>query len=420
MRQGLTIASLAVAILVGVATFFLWRDFSAVEEGDETRQLTLESPSPGKSEEGAKETKEEPASSPASQSVDTDVSASGSSDVTGSSGGEGPPASKSDAGSEGAAVAGSGTEVGHAADVQQALTLVPPSFDIVRVEPSGEIVVAGRAPRDSLVTLVDGETPLAEVASDSRGTWVIIPEDRLLPGTHELKLKALLADGSHIWSQESAVISVPEPGSPDALVTRGDGEPQASVALSETPPDVAAQPLVVLVPDDSSAPSRILQRSLDSKDGGIVQGELALDTIDYDEFGRAIIAGRAPVGVTIIVYLDNKAIAVVQSDEDGRWIARPEEAIEPGLHNLRIDQLDANGNVVARVETPFSRAAEIGQLASADTVIVQPGNSLWRISRRIYGEGIRYTVIFEANNDQIKDPDLIYPGQIFTIPEGGQ
>ncbi|MCM0019941.1 MAG: LysM peptidoglycan-binding domain-containing protein, partial [Tagaea sp.] len=46
-----------------------------------------------------------------------------------------------------------------------------------------------------------------------------------------------------------------------------------------------------------------------------------------------------------------------------------------------------------------------------------PGNSLWRISRRIYGEGLRYTTIYAANREQIRDPDLIFPGQIFAVPK---
>ncbi|MEL7488070.1 MAG: LysM peptidoglycan-binding domain-containing protein, partial [Pseudomonadota bacterium] len=52
--------------------------------------------------------------------------------------------------------------------------------------------------------------------------------------------------------------------------------------------------------------------------------------------------------------------------------------------------------------------------------IVQPGNSLWRIARRAYGSGFQYTVIYEANADQIRDPDLIYPGQIFEVPEDSE
>jgi nucleoid-associated protein YgaU len=50
------------------------------------------------------------------------------------------------------------------------------------------------------------------------------------------------------------------------------------------------------------------------------------------------------------------------------------------------------------------------------TALVVRGESLWRISQRIYGEGMRYTVIYSANHDQIRNPHLIYPGQTFVLP----
>ena len=50
------------------------------------------------------------------------------------------------------------------------------------------------------------------------------------------------------------------------------------------------------------------------------------------------------------------------------------------------------------------------------TAAVSRGDNLWSISRRIYGRGMRYTMIFGANKEQIRDPDLIYPGQLFVLP----
>ena len=55
-------------------------------------------------------------------------------------------------------------------------------------------------------------------------------------------------------------------------------------------------------------------------------------------------------------------------------------------------------------------------MAAGTYVIVQPGNSLWRLARRAYGKGFAYTVIYRANAAAISDPDLIFPGQIFQIP----
>ncbi|SMP35252.1 LysM peptidoglycan-binding domain-containing protein [Shimia sagamensis] len=50
-------------------------------------------------------------------------------------------------------------------------------------------------------------------------------------------------------------------------------------------------------------------------------------------------------------------------------------------------------------------------------VTVQPGATLWAIARDRYGEGELYLQVFEANKDKIRDPNLIYPGQVFTVPE---
>ena len=81
-----------------------------------------------------------------------------------------------------------------------------------------------------------------------------------------------------------------------------------------------------------------------------------------------------------------------------------------------MDQVDDKGKVIARVQTPISRSELLARLPEDQFFIVQPGNSLWRIARRAYGSGVRYTMIFEANQAQIRNPDLIYPGQIFVLP----
>jgi nucleoid-associated protein YgaU len=50
-------------------------------------------------------------------------------------------------------------------------------------------------------------------------------------------------------------------------------------------------------------------------------------------------------------------------------------------------------------------------------VIIRRGDTLWQISRRTYGEGVRYTTIYVANRSQIQDPNRIKPGQVFSVPE---
>jgi nucleoid-associated protein YgaU len=175
------------------------------------------------------------------------------------------------------------------------------------------------------------------------------------------------------------------------------------------------RPLAVLMPRSGGGTIRILQQP-ESLNRGLGEGTLILETVDYDAAGHATIGGRAEPGARLIVYLDDKPLGQIAAGAGGRWRITLNQPVSQGLHRIRVDQVDASGRVVARVETPFSRAAMVATLPDQTAVIVQPGNSLWRIARRIYGEGPRYSVIYQANKDQIREPDLIYPGQIFVVP----
>ena len=84
-------------------------------------------------------------------------------------------------------------------------------------------------------------------------------------------------------------------------------------------------------------------------------------------------------------------------------------------------QTEAAAPEVAPASEPATSepaAAEPAAEAAAPiTITVQPGFTLWAIARDTYGDGVLYVQVFEANRDKIKDPDLIYPGQVFTVPQ---
>jgi hypothetical protein len=180
----------------------------------------------------------------------------------------------------------------------------------------------------------------------------------------------------------------------------------------------------VLVSD--AAGVRVVQPALAPGAGPEVLATVAVDSIAYDADGGVDLAGRAVGGGTVRIYVDNAPLADIAVDEDGQWAADL-TALDPGVYTLRVDQLDAAGEVTSRVETPFLReeretiaavmaeeTAEEGFELAVQTV--QPGNTLWAIARERYGDGILYVKVFEANRDRIRNPDLIYPGQIFLLP----
>lgn len=261
-----------------------------------------------------------------------------------------------------------------------------PSFDIVRVDRSGYAVIAGRAVPGSTVTIDANGEPLETVIAEADGAWAVATDTPLDEGPVELSLSMTTEDGSTIRSEETILIYVPEREGDAPLVLR-------------TVPGGATE---------------VLQDPRELEEG---LGPLTLDVIDYDDSGAVIFSGRAEPNRIVQLFINGQLIGQTASSDEGRWVLAPEAQIAPGVYNLLVVQLDENGRPAYAIELPFERASA-DQIEIRDgRVIVQPGNSLWRIARRAYGEGAQYTIIYAANQSQIRNPDLIYPGQIFDVPE---
>ncbi len=168
---------------------------------------------------------------------------------------------------------------------------------------------------------------------------------------------------------------------------------------------------------------RVLQPGGDGSQG---VNEITIDAISYDETGEVQIGGRGRASQFVRIYLDNRSIKTVRIDDGGQW-RTPLPDVESGVFDLRVDELDLEGQVTSRMEIPFMREdrevfEELHSTASREgknrirVITVQRGNTLWGIARERYGKGILYVRVFEANRARIRDPDLIYPGQIFAIP----
>ena len=296
-----------------------------------------------------------------------------------------------------------------------------PSFDIVRVTPTGEAVIAGRATPGASVTVLDGGQVLGVVVADARGEWVLLPGSPLPPGSRELSIvEQRPGSAEPLLSEKVVLLVVPEPS---RTVT---GAPAAGG-------DAGA--LAVAVPREGQGASRVLQAPAVPNEGGssagvetgdgapasavaapLPPGGVVVETMDYDAAGRVALGGRAQAGSSVQIYLDNILLGRADTDAEGRWQHSPERRIDPGLYTLRADQVAGSGKVTARVELPIQISRIPDTLPEGRKLVVQPGNSLWRLARATYGEGIRYTMIYEANRSQIRDPDLIYPGQIFELP----
>ena len=301
-----------------------------------------------------------------------------------------------------------------------------PTFDIARIEPTGEAVIAGRAVPGATVELLRNGELHDQAVADQSGQFAMVPP-RLPPGTYDLTLRSKEPDGKLATSRQSVAVAL-EPGPKDGPV----------VALMT--PD---KPTVVLSQPATSKPRA---------------GAVVVETVETEPGGKLHVSGRARPGAAVRLYLNESFVSSVTAGADGRFAVTINEGVVSGNYRVRLDEVKSNsGTVRARAEVPFNvpdalvtasvptqatapkrpetAAAQQPQLAatastvppdgSAPSAVVVPriatttvsrGDSLWRISRLTYGAGTRYAVIYKANREQIRNPNLIYPGQIFVVP----
>ena len=421
--------------------------------------------------------------------------------------------------------------------------LSAPKFDVVRIEDDGSALIAGQADgRGHVILSVDG-VEQAEARADLSGTgqFVIFA---FIPSTGDqqsLKLHLYAEDGSGpvvsaqtvfvapataaatatdstaaLVQEEVIASESPETAAEtdteteadtetetDTEIETGTGTETASTDVASPEAKADKAPATVILADEDGV--RVLQDGAPSA----AKPAVTIDTISYSSNGDVILGGRGQAGNFVRIYLDNQFLATSKIAADGYWALELSD-IEPGIYTLRVDELNAAGDVVSRAETPFKREAaeELAELMAAGTETeepsaegpsesaaetqvvdaealasvepeaaddpqteevvtqeevnvqaevaelnpqgeqssdggslavegqpadtasvlrtpskkfrvrtVQPGSTLWAIAKESYGAGIEYFKVFEANKERIRDPDLIYPGQVFEIPD---
>jgi nucleoid-associated protein YgaU len=295
-----------------------------------------------------------------------------------------------------------------------------PSFDIARIEPTGEAVIAGRAAPGATVELLRNGEPQDRVVVDQSGQFAMVPP-RLPPGNYELTLRARQPDGKETLSKQSVAVAL---------------EPNAQ-----------ERPVVALITPDK--PSVILSQPAAPNLAG---GTVAVQTVEAERGGTLHVSGRSPAGATVRLYLNDSFVAAATADAEGHVAFTVKKGVAAGDYRIRLDEAASNSDAVrSRAEVPFNvpdtvvatnsvpeqTAGSKRQVAAAKsqdkslsdesspsavvvpriaTTTVSRGDSLWRISQAAYGAGTRYAVIYNANRKQIRNPNRIYPGQIIVLP----
>jgi nucleoid-associated protein YgaU len=295
-----------------------------------------------------------------------------------------------------------------------------PTFDVARIEPTGEAVIAGRAAPGATVELLRNGEVHDHAVADQSGQFVIVPP-RLPSGTYDLTLRSKQPDGKQTTSKQNVTV---------ALEPKATDRPVVALITPNKPTIMLSQP--------AAKPAA---------------GAVVVETVEIEPGGKFHVSGQARPGAALRLYLNDSFITSVTAGTDGRFAVTINEGVAPGSYRVRLDEASSSGSVRARAEVPFnvpettasvsaqakraeSASPQQPQLAAAAAIVlpdggsasstvvvpkittttVSRGDSLWRLSQVSYGAGTRYAVIYKANREQIRNPNLIYPGQVFVVP----
>ena len=283
-----------------------------------------------------------------------------------------------------------------------------PRFDVAEVDELGNGVFSGRAFRNVRVWLkkLDGSV-VGETVSLEDGSFTILTNTPLPEGESVLALVAEEIPGGEIKVASERLVISRFPGGPALIVAQKDTANTVSRILQEP---VTRKPLDTAQKSGDNASVSNSNASKESAEGKL----LKIKIIDYDEKGRLAISGKAKPGSKISIEVNGRTIGSTNTDDQGQWSLTTIEGMADGAN--KIVAKASLGDEYSTTSMPFAPDELVQKFPKGRLVVVQPGNSLWRIARRTYGSGFRYTVIFAANRDQVTNPDLIYPGQVLHTP----
>lgn len=274
----------------------------------------------------------------------------------------------------------------------------PPEFEVVRIGSDCRAVIVGSAPPGALVIVKTAEGEIGRVTAAGDGRWTLVPDLALKSGAKTLSLVAELPGRPPMPSEAMVVVVVRE-------CMQRDANAGGQVIIN-----LDSKTLRNSSGGSTTSGHQLLQVPIGVNGEG--KSLPALNTVDYDPAGVLHLVGRAEPGNLIQVYLNSAPIGAASTDGGGQWRLSAGVPTPPGVYTLRIDRVAETGTVL----TPRP-PAELQKLQWKNGgVVVQPGDTLWRIAMSVYGEGHKQELIFRANRDRLGKTGKITPGMILFMP----
>jgi nucleoid-associated protein YgaU len=306
----------------------------------------------------------------------------------------------------------------------------PLTIDLARVKPDGAAVFAGTAAPNAKIRIFEGDILLGETIANANGEWVIVLEKSLAAGQHLISVAMERSDGTTEMADRSLAVEIYQ-----------DTETKPLVALL---PETATEvPVLIQSPDDVDKTKSAATASEATASGTIVAdaaeaapakpqaksqiaasqiaasqiAALAPSAIVWRDASRILISGTSRGGVRVAVNDAKGQFGEALVLVDGAWQVAGSLDMDIAVNQLRFALFDDANQIIARYDLPVkARDLAKGQDGSP-LVVVNKGDMLWRIAYHQLGEGVKYVDIVRRNQQDIADPDLIFPKQIFAVPQ---
>ncbi|MVS97669.1 LysM peptidoglycan-binding domain-containing protein [Devosia marina] len=296
----------------------------------------------------------------------------------------------------------------------QTAVVVPPTIDAIELE-NDRTFFAGAGPDGGIIRLYVDDSFVADTTVEG-GRWLVeagpvldspsqrVRVDLLQPGSADVIARAEVdfvvdvpgadtpIDVAQAPAPESEPASAPETTAPPVPAPAADAPVEPAVVA----PDVPAIEADVAVPEEGTP------QPAETPEPVVAEPEQPSEAPDVQ-----VAAGDQTKPVSAQPTTTPTAADAPASEELQQALAEPvESAVE---------------TVSDEPTVPTMVAVSLGdpdaQRFASGKAIIRRGDNLWTIARRVYGEGLKYTTIYQANTGQIRDPDRIYPGQVFDLPE---
>ena len=301
----------------------------------------------------------------------------------------------------------------------------PLTIDLARVKPDGSAVFAGTAAPNAKIRIFEGDILLGETIANANGEWVIVLEKSLAAGQHLISVGMERSDGTTEMADRSLAVEIYKDTETKPLVALLPETATEVPVLIQSPDDVDTAKPVTAASEaamaDAAKADAAMPETTDAAPANFqAKSQIAAlvpSAIVWRDASRILISGTSRGGIRVTVNDAEGQFGEALVLADGAWQVSGSLDMDIAVNHLRFTLFDDANHAIGRYDLPIkARDLAKGQDGSP-LIVVNKGDMLWRIAYHQLGEGIKYVDIVRRNEQDITDPDLIYPKQIFAVPQ---